>query len=72
MLTTIPLVSPIANAITIQDKILAVIRNRDLAVVTIFSAAGLLLAILFAYFVILRFPGLGISIEQYNQLALLS
>jgi hypothetical protein len=76
MLTTIAVASPaitaVSPAIGIRDKILAVISNRDFVVVTIFSTAGLLLTILFFYCVILCFPGLGISIELYNQLALLS
>jgi hypothetical protein len=71
MPTTIAVASPavaaVSPAIGIGDKILAVISNRDFVVVTIFSTAGLLLTILFAYRVILRFPDLGALIEQYNQ-----
>lgn len=64
MPTTIPVTRP---AIGILEKILAVIGDGDFIAVTSFSTAGLLLAILFACCVMLRFPDLGILIEQYNQ-----
>jgi hypothetical protein len=64
MPTTIPVTPP---AIGILEKIHAVISDGDFIAVTGFSTAGLLLTILFACCVMLRFPDLGILIEQYNQ-----
>jgi hypothetical protein len=64
MSTTIAIAS---STIGTWDKILAVIGNRNLIVVTIFSTVGLLLTILFTVYLRLRFPDLGALIEQYNQ-----
>ena len=41
--------------------------GRDLVAVASFSTVGLLLAILFVVYIPLRFPDLGLLIEQYNQ-----
>jgi hypothetical protein len=64
MPTTITVASP---AIDMWDKILAAISNRQLIVVTIFSLAGLLLAILFTVYLPFRFPNLGALTVQYDQ-----
>ena len=71
MSTTIAVASPAiavhSPTIGMRDKMLAVIGNRDLIAVTIFSTVGLLLTILFVVYLRLRFPDLGAMIEQYNQ-----
>jgi hypothetical protein len=71
MPTTIPVALPAVAVdyptIDIRDKILAVVGNRDLIVVSIFSTVGLLLSILFAAYIMIHFPNLGALIEQYNQ-----
>jgi hypothetical protein len=64
MPTTFPVTRP---AIGILEKVLAIIGDGNFVAVTGFSTAGLLLTILFTRCVMLRFPDLGILIEQYNQ-----
>jgi hypothetical protein len=69
MPTAIAVASPavVSPSMGIRDKFLAGVSNRDLIVVGIFATVGLLLAILFAVYLPLRFPDLGALIEQYNQ-----
>jgi hypothetical protein len=62
----LPAGAVLSPAVSIRDKIFAAISNRDFIVVSIFSA-GILLAILFTFYLPFRFPGLGALIEQYNQ-----
>ena len=52
MSTTIAVASPTVEipVISVKDEFLAVISNRDLTVVTIFSVVGLVMAILFAVY----------------------
>jgi hypothetical protein len=52
MPTTIAVASPTIRSpvIDVQDKVLAAISNRDFIVITIFSAVGILMAILFAVY----------------------
>jgi hypothetical protein len=64
MPTAIPVTPPATGML---EKILSIIGDGDFIAVIIFSTAGLLLTILFACCVMLRFPDLGILIEQYNQ-----
>jgi len=63
----LPAVAVVSPAVSIRDKTLAAIGNRDFIVVSMFSTAGILLAILFTFYLPFRFPGLGALIEQYNQ-----
>ena len=58
---------PTANAVSGRGKIFAFMSDPDLIAVTIFSAVGLLVTILFVAYLPLRFPNLGALIEQYNQ-----
>jgi hypothetical protein len=69
MPTTIPVASIalMSPPMGVRDNLLAIVCNRDLIAISIFSAAGLLLTILLSYYVITRFPDLGALIEQYNQ-----
>jgi hypothetical protein len=62
-----PAIAVDSPAIGMRDKILAVISNRNLIAVTIFSTVGLLLAILLTIYLPFRFPSLGALIEQYSQ-----
>jgi hypothetical protein len=64
MPTSIAVASP---ATGIWDRVLAVISNRQLIVVTIFSLAGLSLAVLFTVYLPFRFPNLGALTVQYDQ-----
>jgi hypothetical protein len=52
MSTTIAVISPTIGSpvIGVQDKVLAAIGNRDFIVITIFSAVGILMAILLAVY----------------------
>ena len=58
---------PAANAVSGRAKIFVLMSNPDLIAVTIFSAVGLLVTILFVAYLPARFPNLGALIEQYNQ-----
>jgi hypothetical protein len=53
----------VSPAMGVWDKFLAVVSNRDFIVVSIFATV----AILFAVYLVFRFPDAGALIEQYNQ-----
>ncbi len=64
---TATVVLPAANVMSEPGKLLAFTRKRDLIAVTISSTVGLLVTILWAFYLPHRFPDLGAVIEQYNQ-----